>query len=190
MRRNGKNESVEKPKRANSIAKSLFLAPFWFLLALGFSQGSYARSGIDITGGIGLPELLNAGVRLRLNHTHIGLAVGSFPFRGDRYLCVAGWFGYHFARPGSLQPEWRPWYGKFGVCYLRDETETAVSTYVDIDIRVGLESYLSKAWGITVDGGIRKHVSRRLEMKDSSWLSKGGGSQLMPAAGISLFYRL
>ncbi len=137
--------------------------------------------------GLGLPELLNAGVNFQYEQSQFGVRVGFFPTDED-VLSIRGDYYYHFAGKSAYSSR-RLWYVRFGLNYLRDETTKVIDRYWYLDLRLGREFYLSPKMGIALDGGIVFQISHEKEIKTpSNFWNIAPEIPVIPGLGITLFY--
>ncbi len=137
--------------------------------------------------GFGLPELLNVGINFQKEQSQYGIRVGSFP-ADEKILTIRGDYYYHFAGKSAYASR-RPWYGRLGLNYLRDETEKVIDLYWYLDLRIGREFYLSPSLGIAIDAGIAVQISHEKEVKNqSNYWDIIPEIPVLPGLGITLFY--
>lgn len=139
----------------------------------------HGQGKVNLSAGIGYPELLNVGLRYQLNQTQLGLSIGGFP--GSTYsgnlLSLSGDFYYHFAGL-SKYSDLRIWYGRIGInCSRESLTEIIVSW--NSNLRIGRYFYFAKNFGVGMDGGLNYHFNSDIT----------GNPTIAPATGICCFYR-
>jgi hypothetical protein len=145
---------------------------------------------VNISAGMGLPELLNVGLRYQLKQAQIGISVGSVPLKDESILSVSGDVYYHFAGLSELSDR-RPWYGKVGLNYLRDETKTLVDKYLYLNLRIGRDFNISKKIGIEIDAGaIFQLFNKTVRLEPSGGWSFDINIPVLPSFGAGLFYRI
>lgn len=148
-----------------------------------------AQEKVNLSAGFGLPELLNLGVKYQLEQTQLGLSVGSFPAE-DKLFCISGAVYYHFAGTSELTSR-RLWYGRFGLTYLYDETDALIDKYLYLDLRAGRDINFSKTVGMEIELGIVFQLSKdETRKKTSGWFDLDLDFLLLPAFGVSVFYRI
>jgi len=162
-------------------------------ITFSFSYGNqvFGQEKVNISAGIGLPELLNIGVRYQLDQAQIGLSIGSMPVKDESLISLSGDFYYHFGGSSKFS-DIRPWYGRIGLNYVRDETETSVDKYLYLILRIGRDFNLSKKFGINIDAGLGPQLFHDEIMKkpSTSWFNLDFEFPVIPALGICLFYRI
>lgn len=153
---------------------------------------AFGQEKVNVSAGFGLPELLNIGVRYQSNQTQIGLSIGSMPLGSSRnIISILGDVYYHFGGFSKLSNR-RPLYGRFGLNYLRDETESRIDKYLYLNMRLGRDFNLSKKVGIGIDAGALFELYHQEIRKkpSSSWLNIDFGFPVIPSLGVGLFYKI
>ena len=146
---------------------------------------------VNITTGIGLPEFLNIGLRFQLKQSQVGFSIGTWPLAsGEKIMSGSGDFLYHFGGFSELSNR-RPWFGRIGVNYLRDETEYRIDKYFYLNTRVGRDFNISKKIGITLDvGAIFQLGSETIRKKPSTGWNLDLEFPVLPSAGLGVFFRI
>lgn len=160
---------------------------------LFFPHSSRAQEGGSITAGLGLPELLNVGLRVQFTQTELGVAVGVDPWSEDESLALSGAFYYHFGGK-SEYTSLRPWYGKAGLTYLRNENEWTRNTTFFLVPAVGREFNFNSHFGIALEAGILIVLSdheKTLRKDPDSWfdLDLDFSGIILPSGAINFYYR-
>ena len=175
----------EKVKPLSSI---LLIITFLFC----YSNQVFGQEKVNISAGFGIPELLNIGVRYQSNQTQIGLSVGLIPLgSNENIISILGDVRYHFGGFSELSSR-RPWYGRIGLNYLRDETGSNIDKYLYLNTRIGRDFNISNKIGIEIDVGAGFQLSHeRIRKKPPGWLSNIDIKvPVIPSIGIGLFYRI
>jgi len=167
--------------------KKKVILPFNFMLFSMFlffcSNKSSGQEKVNITAGIGTCELLNLGLRFQFQQSQLGFSIGTLPVK-DGGFSVTGGYYYHFGGSSDLSAR-RPWYGKFGLIYLKTETEDFTDSYLFLDIRLGRDFNFSKSFGMAIDAG------PAIQLIHTTTDTEGGWSfPVFPAMGLAFFYRL
>ncbi len=159
------------------------------IFSFDYGNQAFGQDKVNMSVGIGLPELLNIGVRYQLDQTQIGISFGSIP--GNDIISISSDVYYHFGGFSELSNR-RPWYGKVGLNYFRDETETIIDQYIYLNLRVGRDINISEKIGIEIDAGAIFQLSReKIRKKPSSgWLDFDLEFPVLPSVGIGVFYRI
>lgn len=139
----------------------------------------------DISVGIGLPELINIGIKYQVfDQVQIGLSTGLFYYLG---ISFSGDIYYHFGGLSKFS-EIHPGYGRIGITsyYGEEGGDLQLFSY----LRIGREFYLSRNFGISLDAGLSlsyyKYNNGYNYHNDPIWESTIG---IIPTAGVSLFFR-
>ncbi|HSI78097.1 MAG TPA: hypothetical protein VK957_19525 [Lunatimonas sp.] len=165
---------------------------FLFISSLfSWNNQVYGQEKLNISTGLGMPELLNIGVRYQIDQTQLGLSVGSMPLgSNENIVSISGDVYYHFGGFSELSNR-RLWYGRIGLNYLRDENVNRIDKYVYLNTRLGRDFNISKKIGIGIDFGAIFQLSNEVIMKKpSSGWSIGFDFPVLPSLGIGLFYRI
>ena len=82
---------------------SLFYTSVLIILFFYDVQGVYGQEKFNLTTGIGLPGLINIGIKYQINQSQIGLSVGAFPTGSDeKIISITTDFYYHFGGLSKL----------------------------------------------------------------------------------------
>lgn len=175
-------------KSKGIILYSLVLFSIFFSL---FSSQAGAQEKVNLSLGIGFPELINAGIRYQLNQTQLGLSVGAMPVKDGTSFSVSGDFFYHFAGSSAFS-DLRPWYGRGGLNYWRTESDFAVDEYTYLNFRLGRDLNFSKRFGMQADAGAIFQLGHKETRKVPSdgWDFSNLEFPVLPGVGLGLFYRL
>jgi hypothetical protein len=162
------------------------------IVSLLFSSGGqmFGQGKVNISAGIGFPDLLNIGIKYRvLNQVKIGLSIGYMlpnkqnnvadQFFWGNLLSFAGDIYYHFAGSSKFS-DMRPWYGRIGFNYIRDLRHHLYDNegkYLYSYLRFGRDCYLNKNDGISIDAGLGIN------------LYGYEGFSFIPAIGVCYFHR-
>lgn len=163
--------------------------------ALWLGTGNRAgaqNSGLDITAGLGLPELINVGLNYRAGLVEVGGSAG-FLFLGENNVFSAGGdLYYHFSGYNQYnQP--RPWYLRAGAMYLRDEGDDLIHKYIYLNGRIGRDFTLSQRFVLKMDAGVMvqmHHEEIQKESYDPLFDSLNVNLPVLPSIGVKILYRL
>ena len=152
-----------------------------------FGNQVFGQEKVNISAGIGVLELINLGVKFQLNQSQIGFGVGFMPAEDESVYSFHGDYYFHFAGKSKLSTR-RPWYGKFGLNYFRDETKSTIYNYLFLNLKVGRDFNISKRVGIALEaGGLVQLMFKEVEKTQSdSWAPE---LPIMPGIGVGIFYR-
>jgi hypothetical protein len=150
----------------------------------------HAQEKVNISAGLGMPDFLNVGIRYQLKQAQIGIGFGCMPLKDESLISVSGDYYYHFGGLSELSKR-RPWYGRAGLIYVRDETETLIDKYLYFDLRIGRDINISKKIGIAIDAGADiQLLNAEVRKKPADYWDIGIDVPVIPAIEIGLFYRL
>ncbi|MCB7481054.1 hypothetical protein [Christiangramia sediminis] len=165
----------------------------FFVCLNTFFCRSQEQEKFNITGGIGIPELINLGGRFQFNQTELGFSVGTFPEKDEDIISLQANLLYHFAGASSLSPR-RPWYLRGGLTYSRSETEFELGKYFFLDLRIGRDFNFSEKFGIQIDLGGLYIISENIKEKkpqENYWFwDIDLEYNIIPIIGITFFYRI
>ena len=140
----------------------------------------------SISAGFGIIDLLNLAFRYQNEQTQIGISLGTMPIRNENLFSASGDFYYHFAGLSYFTYR-RPWYGRIGLNYLKDETEYSVNKYTYLSLRLGRDFNFSSRAGIEIDAGPCFQLSHKQTIKEPTWFNFE--FPIVPTLDIVLFYR-
>lgn len=161
---------------------------FIFTFTSFFSANQLSGQGVSISVGVGMPELMNLGVRLQGKQFQIGASVGTWPVKDESLLSISGDMFFHFGGLSELS-ERHPWYLRIGYDFMKDESETVYNDYYFLNLRIGRDFNLTENLGIEIDAGPAIILAHNHESKTQSSTWDIGPSTLIPSIGIVVFYR-
>ncbi len=163
-----------------------------FFLPVHFND---VQGQINLTGGTGTPEMVNVGLRMRVDQSQYGLNVGMNPAYKNDNISISGDFYYHFSgRSGHTSL--RPWFIKTGLTYMSSEGEWEERTNLLLVPRLGREFNISSQFGIALEAGIMLMLMDRNKAKKERTDAVSGDLDLIdsgfisPSAGLKIFYKL
>lgn len=166
----------------------------FFVCLNTFFSISQEQEKFNITGGIGLMELINLGGRFQFNQTELGFSVGTFPYKDEDIISLQANLLYHFAGASSLSPR-RPWYFRTGLTYSRFENENSLDKLFSLDGRIGRDLNISKKFGVQFDIGVLIFLSHEVKEKkpiENNWFNWNINldNEVGAIMGITFFYRI
>jgi len=148
---------------------SSFYILLLIIIFFSCSIKSFGQEKVNISAGIGLPELLNLGLRYHfLEQAQIGICFGFMPLKNESVISVSGDVYYHFAGLSEFSVR-RPWYGRLGLNYLRDELNMKIDKFTYFNMRIGREFHISRGSRIEIDAGAIIQLSYKREGTSSIW---------------------
>ena len=173
-------------KRTVKIGFCLVLIVFFFF---SNSYSLRAQHKVSLTAGIGIPDALNIGIRYRMQQFRTGITVGTMFQTGESLITGSAAVEYHF-KGHSKYTDLRPWYGKVGLNYLRDETSARTEKFLYLNTRFGRDFNLSKRCGLDLEAGAIYLLNKTVIQKtDPNWYIPMNW-KVIPSLSISFFYRL
>jgi hypothetical protein len=157
----------------------------------------FGQDRVLITAGAGFPEMINFGIKYRLDQSQLGGSIAWLPGKPDAWIMnwdnlfsISGDYYYHFGGTSEFS-DLRPWYGRFGLNYLimvdmDSELDKTLKSY----LRTGRDFYFNEYSGISIDAGIGLHFEISEEGSSSSpEITKTLWVAPLPVFGICLFYQ-
>ena len=132
---------------------------------------------------------MNFGVRDQLKQTQIGIGFGFIPFIHEGIGSISGNVFYHFAGTSKLS-ERRPWYGRIGLDYLRDENASSIDNNLYLNLRIGRDLNISRKVGVEIDAGPCFQLSHKRIIKTNNPWNLDINPFMMPSMGVTVFYRI
>ena len=150
----------------------------------------WAQNKINLSIGAGIPELVNIGARYQLEQTQLGIGFGVIPLKNETLVSVLTDASWHFWGFSELT-ERRPWFGRMGLNYMRDETKTFIEEFLFLNLRIGRDLNFSKKFGMDIGAGIIIQLLEAEKVKTSSdgW-NLDPDFSVLPGFGLGFFYRL
>lgn len=166
------------------------------LMLLTSSEYVYSQDSIVIRSksirpiiGMSIPELLHIGVRYQMDDLQYGLNIGSFPAENESIITYSADVIWHmFGEKNALND--KPWYGKIGYTFMREETEFEINTWSYAHMRFGHEFALSNFLALHIDAGLMFELQHdEIEKKPrNSWLNFDFDFPVLPSIGITTAY--
>ena len=117
-----------------------------------FSPEKTTAQDVNMSAGIGLPELLNLGLRFQFDQTQVGISAGTAPWIDEEEFSISGDFYYHFGGSSEFTTL-RPWFIKTGLTFIQAEDEWERETLLILVPRLGREFNISRKFGIALEVG-------------------------------------
>lgn len=139
--------------------------------------------------GMSIPELLHIGVRYQIDDLQYGLNIGSFPAENESIITYSADVIWHmFGEKNALND--KPWFGKLGFTFMREETDFEINTWSYAHLRFGHEFALSKFIALHIDAGLMFELQHdEIEKKPrNSWLNFDFNFPVLPSIGITTAY--
>ena len=149
----------------------------------------HTPNGIRPTIGFSLPELLHIGAHYQMDDVQCGLSIGSFPIDNGSIISYSADVIWHmFGEKNELHN--KPWYGKIGITFMREETEFEINTWSYAHLRLGHEFALSNFIALHIDAGLMFALQHdEIEKKPrNSWFNVEFNVPVLPSIGITTAY--
>lgn len=158
--------------------------------AIAIPNVLFGQGKLYISGGFSTAELLNGGLRYKINQSQIGLSIGFIPVYSYKSLTLSGNFYYHFAGSSKLS-DLRPWYGKSGILYLVNEDQYVLDKGFYLPFLIGRDFNISKKIGINSELGLgfllfNERTTKKISTQEYG-VSEAGS---FPCFGIGCIYRI
>jgi hypothetical protein len=153
------------------------------LLSLSSIRSIIAQNKISLSAGLGIPELLNFGIRGQFKQKVVGISFGIAP----QTYSVCGDLFCHYGKVSVLSSR-SVWYVRSGLNYLSSKTEDYKyeDRYIYLNLRFGRDLNLSKKIGIQIDAGVIINLSQK-RISEPTWHpARGSGDWTSPGAPIVL----
>jgi hypothetical protein len=146
---------------------------------------------INISAGMGIPELLNLSFRYQFLQRQLGLHAGFMPVNDEQVFSIGGHYTRHFAGFTELSERY-PWYLRGGINYSRSETPGIIDKYVFTNLRIGRDFNFTRNFGFELDGGVTFQLYHDETVKDHHRDGYRLGIYLpvYPSFSAALFYRI
>lgn len=147
---------------------------------------------INLSLGLGFPELLNVGIRYQLEQKQLGIGIGYMPVMSvgfettdNKMISVSSDFYYHFGGFSEFSKR-RPWYLRSGIIYCN---AAGGNDLLWLNLRSGRDINLSMKYGLSIDAGIILELFNE-ERRSDPQLYSDLPSYLLPGIGLCIFYRV
>ena len=161
-----------------------FVLLFIFLFSYGNQTSGQGK--VNISAGIGLPELINFGIRYQFRQEQVGICIGTVPLRDEKLLSISGDLYFHFGEVAELSAR-RVWYAKVGLNYLSDEFKNSEDRWTYLNLRFGRDINISKNIGFEIDLGTLIQLLHKEIPPSTGW---DLNFPILPSFGINIFFRL
>ena len=159
------------------------LLSFIFILPLN------GQEKMNVSMGMGYPELLNVGLRYQFTQTQTGFSIGTLPIPDEHNLTVSGDVYFHIGGHSKLSNR-RPWYFKTGITYHNLETNYQHLKYIYLCPRIGRDINFSGKIGLQLEAGGSIQIFRKKIRNAPQYFDLDLNFPFLPGFGAALFYRL
>lgn len=158
-------------------------------LLFSLSHHAWSQNKVSLSTGIGIPEAIHIGVLYQIDQFQTGFSVGTMPYSNESIFTLSADVLYHFGGK-SQKSTLRPWYGKTGLNYLRDETTARIEKFLYLNTRFGRNFNITSRFGIDVNAGAIFQLSKAVIRKTSPNWYIPINWKVIPSISVSLFYKL
>ena len=167
----------------NNKIKLLYCILLIDILLFNSSGQVSGQGNLNLSAGIGLPELANIGIRYEVfDQTQLGLSIGYGNLFATELRSFSGDIYYHFGGL-SKYSDLHPWYGRIGLNYF-ERRDFRKENYLISYLRIGRDINLLKNFGINLDAGLGcvfYHAIKDASDPSLNWI---------PAMSVSLNFML
>jgi len=176
---------VHKFTKKNAIP--IFIILLIILFNCQFSKAQETSQSVgktNLTAGFGIMEVFNIGLDFENNNSQVGLKIGGLAADGETLFSLTGDYSYYFAGTSKITGN-RTWFGKVGVQYFSDKTDSWSEKATGFIIRAGRKIYFSEKAGVKVDLGMFFRFMHEEYHENPPWLD--WDMPVFPGMGISFF---
>jgi hypothetical protein len=173
------------------VKRVMLLSRVSLIVLLSISNLNYVicQKKIGLSVGIGLPELLNIGIRGQSRQNEVGISMGIAP----QTYSVCGDLFCHFGKVYELSGR-KVWYVRSGLNFLSSKTKdySYEDRYTNWNLRFGRDLNLSKHIGIQFDTGVIINLSYK-RIPEPPLHSGGMTSRdpvVLPGIGLNIYFQL
>lgn len=166
-----------------------------FCLIFFPSVGTLSAQEFSVAGGMGTPEMVNIGLKIRIDQNQYGLNIGANPGYKNENFTVSGDFYHHFSgRSGHTSL--RPWFFKTGLTYMRSEGQWEERMNLLFVPRMGRQLNITPQFGVALEVGLmlmlidKNRAKKERTDEVTGDLDLIGSGFFMGSAGFKFFYRL
>lgn len=166
------------------------IAALLFAMVL-LPAASKGQSRFKLTGGFGVPEMSNVGIRYLQGQVQVGASYGWFRIFGNQMQTATIIGQFHFSGTSQLSSQ-KPWFSKLSVCFLNEDSQEEEELHTLLNLHMGRDLNLSKNWGVEVYLGYTIQVGSDKRLKDSSYwgITANLEKDSFPSLGFNFYYRL
>jgi hypothetical protein len=174
------------------------VTPKWIAVAIVltamqvlFGENTKGQGRFLITGGFGMPEMSNAGIRYQHGQVQVGASYGWFQAFGNQFQSITIVGQLHVLGSSQLSPQ-KHWFSRVGVCFLNENSPEEEELHTLLNLQLGRSLNLSHNWGVEVYLGYAVQVNSNKRTKDSSYwgITSNLEKASFPSLGFNFYYRL
>jgi hypothetical protein len=154
-----------------------------------------AQDEYNVAGGYGTPEMMNAGLRMRIDQNQVGINIGTnISYKHDNLSVSLDYYRHFSGR--SAHTSLQPWYVKSGLTFMSNQGPWEKRTNLVLVPRLGREFNISSTFGVALEAGILVMlIDRNVARKERTGAVTGdldliGSEIIQTSAGFKIFYRL
>jgi len=143
-------------------------------------------TNVNISAGIGILELVNAGFKLQWEQVQTGAYIGAMQFGDEKIFSLGGDLYFHFGDTVKYTST-KPWYVRTGISYFSDAFPHSKDKLTFLNFRFGRDLNISPKVGIDVELGTLIKLSHKVIEGEPFFLFD---LPIWPAIGACIFFRL
>jgi hypothetical protein len=152
-------------------------------------QSTFGQKHLAISAGIGIPELINAGLRYGTNQNQFAISLGTVWSKEDPTIAKSLDYYRHFGGKSQLS-ERKPWFMKFGLNYLKSDSDFLIEKYGYLNLSIGREFNITRNFGMQFHGGTIFQIYEKIIEKQPSYgFDINISIPVLPCLGIATFYK-
>lgn len=148
------------------LLKSILIGTLCIVWLIGSTNASLAQKPLELSTGIGLPDLMNIGLGFRHRNIKIGINTGRFT-RNNSNLSTVGLDFYAYIKDESNTPSKSAWLINLGLSNLKDKRETFVDKYLYLKTRLGRDIFISDQLSLELGLGLIAEVDYKTNREPS-----------------------
>jgi hypothetical protein len=139
----------------------------------------------ELTGGFGIMEVFNIGLDFENDNSQVGLKIGGLAADGETLFSLTADYSYYFAGTSKKFGN-RTWFGKAGIQYFSDKSDSFSEKATGFIIRAGRKIYFTEKTGVKIDLGMFFRIMHEEYHENPPWLD--WDMPIFPGMGISFFF--
>lgn len=155
------------------------------------TKAAIGQRSFLLTGGFGMPEMSNVGIRYLQGQVQVGASYGWFQAFGSQFQSVSITGQVHLFGSSEMSAQ-RPWFTRAGLCFLNEDTQEEEELHSLLNLQLGRALNLSQRWGVEVYLGYSIQVGSDKRIKDTSYwgITSNLEKSSFPSLGFNFYYRL
>jgi len=158
------------------------------VILLSVPKICYPQPKVNISAGIGVFDMVNAGFKLQWQQIQVGTNIGTWLFlKDEKVFSLGGDLYFHFGDTVKYTST-KPWYLKTGISYFSDAMPDFKDKFTFLDLRFGRDLNISPKIGIDVELGALIQLRHKMIPDEDRIFDFN--LPIWPAIGACVFFRL